>query len=222
MAVLTVQFKVGVPRTEALVRLYDVLNANQDWLPRGLGTLPPIVRPKGIDDVPVLAVTLWSRDAHQRQRTRARRARDGSRAQARARHARGADHRRPRPRRAGDAAARAAARTRRRPAAPEADAGRRQPGDACRHRDRRRRRRRPHARWRWRRANSCARPTTSENLVVGVHEGKPVYLREVAQRRGRRRAAGALRLVHAGCGHRRQRRQGRRSRAPAPAIPPSR
>ncbi len=63
MAVLTVQFKVGVPRTDALVRLYDVLNANQDWLPRNLGALPPIVKPKGIDDVPVLAVTLWSRQA---------------------------------------------------------------------------------------------------------------------------------------------------------------
>ena len=63
LAVLTVQFKVGVPRTEALVRLYDVLNANQDWLPRELGTLTPIVKPKGIDDVPVLAVTLWSKDA---------------------------------------------------------------------------------------------------------------------------------------------------------------
>ncbi|MBQ0960834.1 efflux RND transporter permease subunit [Ideonella sp. 4Y11] len=63
VAVLTVQFKVGVPRTEALVRLYDVLNANQDWLPAGLGTMTPIVRPKGIDDVPVLAVTLWAADA---------------------------------------------------------------------------------------------------------------------------------------------------------------
>ena len=63
VAVLTVQFKVGVPRTEALVRLYDVLNANQDWLPRDLGTLAPIVKPKGIDDVPVLGVTLWSPDA---------------------------------------------------------------------------------------------------------------------------------------------------------------
>jgi multidrug efflux pump subunit AcrB len=62
VAVMTVQFKVGVPRTEALVRLYDVLNANQDWLPAGLGTLPPIVKPKGIDDVPVLGVTLWARD----------------------------------------------------------------------------------------------------------------------------------------------------------------
>ncbi|HKB53855.1 MAG TPA: efflux RND transporter permease subunit, partial [Ramlibacter sp.] len=62
MAVLTVQFKVGVPRTEALVRLYDVLNANQDWLPTDLGALPPIVKPKGIDDVPVFGVTLWSHD----------------------------------------------------------------------------------------------------------------------------------------------------------------
>jgi multidrug efflux pump subunit AcrB len=60
MAIITVQFKVGVPRTEALVRLYDVLNANQNWLPRDLGTLTPVVLPKGIDDVPVLAVTLWS------------------------------------------------------------------------------------------------------------------------------------------------------------------
>jgi multidrug efflux pump subunit AcrB len=63
LAILTVQFKVGVARTEALVRLYDVLNAHQDWLPRDLGTLTPIVKPKGIDDVPVAALTLWSRDA---------------------------------------------------------------------------------------------------------------------------------------------------------------
>ncbi|MBP6898492.1 MAG: efflux RND transporter permease subunit [Burkholderiaceae bacterium] len=63
LAVLTVQFQVGVPRTEALVRLYDVLNAHQDWLPAGLGVLAPIVKPKGIDDVPVLALTLWADDA---------------------------------------------------------------------------------------------------------------------------------------------------------------
>ncbi len=63
MAVLTVEFKVGVPRTEALVRLHDVLAANQNWLPSEFGALAPIVKPKGIDDVPVLGVTLWSRDA---------------------------------------------------------------------------------------------------------------------------------------------------------------
>ncbi len=62
MAVLTVQFKVGVAHSEALVRLFDVLNANRDWLPQGLGTLTPIVKPKGIDDVPVVAVTLWAKD----------------------------------------------------------------------------------------------------------------------------------------------------------------
>ena len=37
VAVMTVQFKVGVPRTEALVRLHDTLRSNADWLPRGLG-----------------------------------------------------------------------------------------------------------------------------------------------------------------------------------------
>src|SRR5664279_5282188 len=39
MAVITVQFKVGVPRTEALVRLYDTVNSNRDWLPSGLGAV---------------------------------------------------------------------------------------------------------------------------------------------------------------------------------------
>ena len=61
MAILTVQYKVGVPRTDALVRLYDVLNSNSDWLPQGLGVMAPIVKPKGIDDVPVIAATLFSK-----------------------------------------------------------------------------------------------------------------------------------------------------------------
>ena len=61
LAVITVQFKVGVARTEALVRLYDTLNSNRDWLPAGLGVGEPIVKPKGIDDVPILAATLYDR-----------------------------------------------------------------------------------------------------------------------------------------------------------------
>ncbi len=59
MAIITVQFKVGVPRTEALVRLYDTINSNADWLPKGLGVLDPIIKPKGIDDVPIVALTLY-------------------------------------------------------------------------------------------------------------------------------------------------------------------
>ncbi len=61
MAVITVQFKVGVPRIEALVRLYDTLNSHHDWLPAGLGVGEPIVKPKGIDDVPILTATLYDR-----------------------------------------------------------------------------------------------------------------------------------------------------------------
>ncbi|WP_374317438.1 efflux RND transporter permease subunit [Aquabacterium sp.] len=60
VAILTVQFKVGVTRTEALVRLHDTLRDNTDWLPRGLGVMEPIVKPKGIDDVPIVALTLFS------------------------------------------------------------------------------------------------------------------------------------------------------------------
>ena len=59
MAVITVQFKVGVPRTEALVRLYDTVNSNADWLPPGLGVGAPIIKPKGIDDVPIVTLTLF-------------------------------------------------------------------------------------------------------------------------------------------------------------------
>ncbi len=60
LAIITVQFKVGVPRTEALVRLYDTVNSNADWLPRDLGVLAPLIKPKGIDDVPIVTLTLYS------------------------------------------------------------------------------------------------------------------------------------------------------------------
>jgi len=62
MAVLTVEYEVGVQRQPALVRLYNQVFSNQDWLPQGVGVGSPIVKPKGIDDVPVMAVTLWSDD----------------------------------------------------------------------------------------------------------------------------------------------------------------
>ena len=62
VGVLTVQFRVGEPRTEALVRLYNAIYSNQDWRPQGLGIMPPLVKPKGIDDVPIVTATLWTED----------------------------------------------------------------------------------------------------------------------------------------------------------------
>jgi len=62
MAIITVQFQVGVPRTEALVRLYNTIQSNQDWLPKNLGVGDPIIKPKGIDDVPILTATLYSKN----------------------------------------------------------------------------------------------------------------------------------------------------------------
>ena len=59
-ALITVQFDVGVKREVALTRLYDAVHSNADWLPSKLGALPPLVKAKGIDDVPVLALTLSS------------------------------------------------------------------------------------------------------------------------------------------------------------------
>ena len=61
LAIITVQFEVGVPRTEALVRLYDTVHSHRDWLPAQLGTLEPLIKPKGIDDVPIISLTLWSK-----------------------------------------------------------------------------------------------------------------------------------------------------------------
>jgi len=58
VAMLTVQFKVGVSRTEAIVRLHDTVAAHRNWLPQQLGVGEPIIRPKGIDDVPIVTLTL--------------------------------------------------------------------------------------------------------------------------------------------------------------------
>ncbi len=62
MAVLTVQYEVGEDRTAAIVRLYNAVYSKQDWLPHNLGVGQPLIKPKGIDDVPIVALTLWSDD----------------------------------------------------------------------------------------------------------------------------------------------------------------
>ena len=60
MAIITVQFKVGVPRIDALVMLHDTIQSNRDWISPNLGVGEPLIKPKGIDDVPVVTLTLWS------------------------------------------------------------------------------------------------------------------------------------------------------------------
>jgi len=72
MSILTAQFEVGEPRTEAIVRLYNKIYSNSDWLPTQLGVSQPIIKPKGIDDVPIVSLTLWTADpergAHELQK----------------------------------------------------------------------------------------------------------------------------------------------------------
>lgn len=62
LSVLTVRYEVGEDRTQAIVRLYNAIYSNQDWLPANSGIGQPIIKPKGIDDVPILSLTLWTED----------------------------------------------------------------------------------------------------------------------------------------------------------------
>jgi len=58
-AIITVQFEVGVPRQQALVRLYNKVFSNRDWFPAELGARQPVVKPQSIDDVPIVTLTLY-------------------------------------------------------------------------------------------------------------------------------------------------------------------
>ncbi|HQU80002.1 MAG TPA: efflux RND transporter permease subunit [Azonexus sp.] len=62
MAVITVQFEVGVKYNDAVVRLYDTVHSHRDWLPPNLGVQEPVIKPRGIDDVPIVGLTFWTRD----------------------------------------------------------------------------------------------------------------------------------------------------------------
>ena len=57
-ALLIVRFYVGQPVETSLVDLYDKLMSNQDLLPPG--ALPFLVKPKDVNDVPVVTVTVSS------------------------------------------------------------------------------------------------------------------------------------------------------------------
>jgi len=57
-SLVIVRFKVDEPQEPALVRLNQKLAAHADRIPPGV--IGPIVKPRSIDDVPILAVTVWS------------------------------------------------------------------------------------------------------------------------------------------------------------------
>ncbi|MEQ1710626.1 MAG: efflux RND transporter permease subunit, partial [Hyphomicrobium sp.] len=58
MGMVTVQFDVGQKMEPSLVKLYDKLASNLDKMPPGIPQ--PLVKPRGVDDVPVVTLTLWS------------------------------------------------------------------------------------------------------------------------------------------------------------------
>ncbi len=60
MSLVIVRFKVGENEEKAIVRLQSKLMANYDKIP--MGASMPLIKPRYIDDVPVMALTFWSKD----------------------------------------------------------------------------------------------------------------------------------------------------------------
>ncbi len=57
---VTVEFDVGQPMGPSIVKVHDKLQSNLNLVPPGVSM--PLVKPKGVDDVPVMTLTLWSAD----------------------------------------------------------------------------------------------------------------------------------------------------------------
>ena len=58
LGVVSVQFRVGEDKEDALVRLYDRVASNLDHMPPG--TQQPLMKPVDVDDVPILTISLSS------------------------------------------------------------------------------------------------------------------------------------------------------------------
>jgi multidrug efflux pump subunit AcrB len=59
-AIVTVRFYVGEDREDSLVKIYNKVQSNVDQVPADVTSW--VVKPVEIDDVPIVNVTLWSRD----------------------------------------------------------------------------------------------------------------------------------------------------------------
>jgi len=58
LSMAIVRFKVGEKEEDSIVKLYNKMYSHFDLIP--LGASKPLIKPRSIDDVPVLAVTFWS------------------------------------------------------------------------------------------------------------------------------------------------------------------
>ena len=69
MAIVTARFYVGTDPVKALVDLNTKMLSAMDLAPPGV-MLPPLIKPMSIDDVPILTLTLWSKnyDSHDLRR----------------------------------------------------------------------------------------------------------------------------------------------------------
>ena len=61
MAIVTARFYVGTDPVKALVDLNTKMMSAMDLAPPGV-SLPPLIKPKSIDDVPILTLTLWGKN----------------------------------------------------------------------------------------------------------------------------------------------------------------
>ncbi|CAA6808063.1 MAG: Acriflavin resistance protein [uncultured Thiotrichaceae bacterium] len=64
-ALVTVQFKVGEDFESSIVKLRDKLEANKSTMPAGVANV--LAKPVGVDDVPVVTLTLWSNEVDDAQ-----------------------------------------------------------------------------------------------------------------------------------------------------------
>jgi multidrug efflux pump subunit AcrB len=60
VSMLVVRFYVGAKEEDAIVQTYNKLYSNFDRIPPGVSQ--PIIKVRSIDDVPIMALTLWGKD----------------------------------------------------------------------------------------------------------------------------------------------------------------
>ncbi len=59
MSMAVVRFYVGEDIEDSIVKLHTKLSSNYDKIPQGAS--PPLIKPRSIDDVPILALTFWGK-----------------------------------------------------------------------------------------------------------------------------------------------------------------